>query len=106
MLQEASNTSETTTSLVSSNLKVIPNADALTKAIKGAKITMKALPGLSKMLTALNNLAVSLHTVCKHNTAERIYRRALQGRKKILRLNHIDTLTIMKGLAEILILRD
>jgi tetratricopeptide (TPR) repeat protein len=84
---------------------VIPDADALASAIKGAEITMKASPALSALLTALNDLAVSLHTVCKYDAAERIYGRALQGREEILGPEHINTLATVDGLPRILMLR-
>ncbi len=56
----------------------------------------------SRTLTNLNLLASVLRDQKKYKTAEEMSRRALKGREKILKTEHLDIFTSVSNLASVL----
>jgi hypothetical protein len=50
-------------------------------------------------LSSVNNLSLDLKSQGKYEEAEAIYRRALEGYKKVLGLEYLDTLTSVSNLS-------
>jgi tetratricopeptide (TPR) repeat protein len=59
-------------------------------------------PMLPDTLTSINNLALVLQAQGKYEEAEKLNRRALEGREKELGVHHLNTLTSINNLASVL----